>query len=73
MYIGRMMTNLIRRKQKIAELEQKKLKNLYINCKEFYIEAAKQIIKTFPFDDKDRQELKYLKILDPIAILDPDI
>ncbi|KAL3266200.1 hypothetical protein HHI36_010383 [Cryptolaemus montrouzieri] len=42
-------------------------------CKEFYIEAAKQILKRFPFDHKDRQALKCLKMLNPEAFLDPEI
>ncbi|KAG5889849.1 hypothetical protein JTB14_013256 [Gonioctena quinquepunctata] len=68
-----MVPNLIRRKREIRELEEEQLKNFYIKCKEFYIEAAKQILKRFPFDDKDRQALKCLKMLNPKAILDPGI
>ncbi|XP_049871226.1 uncharacterized protein LOC126370433 [Pectinophora gossypiella] len=52
-YVGGMVTNLIRKKTEIGELEEEQLKNFYLKCKEFYIEAAKQILKRFPFDDKD--------------------
>ncbi|KAG5878319.1 hypothetical protein JTB14_030970 [Gonioctena quinquepunctata] len=72
-YVGGMVPNLIRRKREIVELEEGQLKNFYIKCKEFYIEAAKQILKRFPFDDKDRQALKCLKMLNPKAILDSGI
>lgn len=72
-YVGGMVPNLIRRKREIGELEEEQLKNFYLKCKEFYIEAAKQILKRFPFDDKDRQALKCLKMLNPKAILDPEI
>ncbi|KAG5858239.1 hypothetical protein JTB14_018857 [Gonioctena quinquepunctata] len=72
-YFGGMVPNLIRRKREVRELEEEQLKNFYIKCKECYIEAAKQILKGFPFDDKDRQASKCLKMLNAKAILDPGI
>ncbi|KAK9883416.1 hypothetical protein WA026_001590 [Henosepilachna vigintioctopunctata] len=68
-----MVPNLIRRKREIEELEEEELKNFCIKCTEFYIEAAKQILKKFPFNDKDRQALKCLNMLNPKAILDPEM
>lgn len=43
--------------------------NFYTKCKEFYIEAAAQIRQRFPFDDKERQALKCLQMLNPQVIL----
>ncbi|KAG5865962.1 hypothetical protein JTB14_012191 [Gonioctena quinquepunctata] len=72
-YVGGMVPNLISRKREIGEQEEEQLKNFYMKCKELYIEAEKQILKRFPFDDKDRQALKCLKMLNPKTILDPGI
>ncbi|CAH2109253.1 unnamed protein product [Euphydryas editha] len=55
-----------------GELDEESLNIFYTKCKEFYIEAAKQMKKRFPFNDTDRQALKCLKMLDPKAIIDPE-
>ncbi|GBP79772.1 hypothetical protein EVAR_56680_1 [Eumeta japonica] len=67
--VGGMVPNLIRLKRDTQELDNEKLSNFYTKCKEFYIEAAAQIKQRFPFDDKERQALKCLQMLNPQVIL----
>lgn len=70
-YVGGMVPNLIRIKREIGELDEEKINNFYAKCREFYIEAAKQMKQRFPFNDRDRQALKRLRMLNPGAIIDP--
>ena len=72
-YVGGMIPNLIRLKKETQELDDDKLTNFYTKCQEFYIEAAVQIKKRFPFEDKERQALKCLRMFDPNAVLNHDV
>ncbi|GBP30942.1 hypothetical protein EVAR_28584_1 [Eumeta japonica] len=68
-YVGGMVPNLIRLKRDTQELDNEKLSNFYTKFKEFYIQAAAQIKRRFPLDDKERQALKCLQMLNPQVIL----
>lgn len=68
-YVGGNVPNLIRLKRGIQELDDDKLSNFYRKCKE----AAAKIKQRFPLDDKERQALKCLQMLNHQAILDHDL
>ncbi|CAG4940751.1 unnamed protein product [Parnassius apollo] len=71
-YVGGMVPNLIRLKKETRELDDDQLQNFYTKCKDFYVEAIVQIKQRFPFDDKERQALKCLQMLNPQTILTHD-
>ncbi|CAG5047106.1 unnamed protein product [Parnassius apollo] len=71
-YVGGMVPNLIRLKKETRELDEDQLQNFYTKCKDFYVEVIVQIKQRFPFDDKERQALKCLQMLNPQTILNHD-